>query len=338
MSKDYYKILKVSPLASAKAIKASYQRLARRYHPDKNKNNPKATQMFNDISEAYQVLSDSFKRKDFDRQIKQHKGKDSLKSSNAFSPLYDSFHNYSGGPVNSSLSSSWERVSSPSPLPRTSSIEFPFKTVFLEIKSFFNNFFITSSKNLTARLHMSLEEAAFGFNRSVVLDFFHKGKQYKKKILITIPPGTEHLQKIKVIDKSALEKQIIYVEIHYQEHPFFKKSGHNILLNRPISFTTAILGGEVEVPTLRGAVSFKLPAGVHSGHVIRLKNQGFPFQRGKGYGDMLVTIQVDIPDDLPEEDYILIKKLDASRPFCQLVSEFDVQYKSFLKKRKSLNH
>ena len=93
--KNYYEILKVSPLASPSTIKKSYQKLARIHHPDKNKNNPEAAEIFKQINEAYEILSNTFKRKDFDRQLKEEKQKKEQKEKKAsFSPMYENYHFY----------------------------------------------------------------------------------------------------------------------------------------------------------------------------------------------------------------------------------------------------
>lgn len=335
--KDYYKILQVSPLASTRAIKKSYQRLAKQYHPDKNKSDPKATEIFNDISEAYQVLSDSFRRKDFDRQIR--KQKENIKQKDSFSPLYDSFHVYSPETFKQSSASSpsWQQpqdTSNPSPSNLDS------KDIFNRFTTMVKQLFkdvpspLRTKHKIYGTLDISLEEAAFGCKRSIIIEMVEKGRKIQKKILINVPPGSKHLQKIKISEKLYPFLQNACVQVCYQPHPFFKKSGQDISMDLPVSFTTAIFGGRVEVPTIRGAVSFQLPAACHNGHTIRLKKQGFPSTDQADVGDMLVIVRIDIPTDLSEEERNWMKKIHSRRPLCQSVSEFDIQYKHFLKDRK----
>ena len=332
--KDYYKILQVSPLASSRAIKKSYQKLAQRYHPDKNKSNPQATEIFNDINEAYQILSDSFKRKDFDRQIK--KQKENFKHKDSFSPLYDSFHVHPPETFENPPFSTWQ----PPPMSHPPSSSPDFWGIFNRFTTRVKTFFNSTQKSLhtehiiCGKLDISLEEAAFGCQKSIVVKMTEKAKKIQKKILITVPPGSEHLQKIKVNKKSYPFLHNIYVQICYQPHPFFKKFGQDILMDLPVAFTTAVLGGKAEVPTIRGAVSFQLPVACHNGHTIRLKKQGFPPTAKADAGDMLVTVCIDIPTDLSEEEKNWIKKIHDRRPLCQSVSEFNIQYKHFLKDRR----
>ncbi|MCY4321894.1 MAG: DnaJ domain-containing protein, partial [Bdellovibrionaceae bacterium] len=314
--KNYYEILKISPLASPFTIKKSYQKLARLYHPDKNPNNPEAAETFKQINEAYQILSDSFKRKDFDRQREQEKKKEEQKKQKeAFSPLYESYHSYA--PFIATPSASPYSATYPKKEPTSSQPQPPFpekKTSYTPpstdkkkdnafsikgLKTYFTKTNKLSSDQIHGQIEVSLEEAALGCKKTISL----KNAQ-KETFLVHIPPGTKENQSIKIHNQKNKSKEDIYVSIIYKKHPLFTLEKENILMNLPIPFTKAVLGGEVEIPTLGGRVSFQLPAGTHGGDVIQLKGQGFPSSDSykKKRGHMLISVLIDIPIHFSEEE------------------------------------
>lgn len=334
--KNYYEILKVSPLSSSSAIKKSYQKLARIYHPDKNPNNPEAGEIFKQITAAYQILSDTFKRKDFDRKMKQEKEKQK-KNKTSHTPMYDSYHSYP--PFE-------EYNINPSPYypPQTEEPNFttqdpahslkkdPFSIK--NLKDYFKQSFSPSKSPSYVPLEISLEEAALGCKKNISLQVARKKILKTESFLAYIPPGTQEKQKIKIKNKKI--EGNLYVSISYKKHPLFTVKEDNILMDLPVPFTKAILGGEVEIPTLRGRVSFQLPAGTHTNHVIQLKSQGFPISaNSKKRGNMLVTVLIDIPSDFSEKEKKWTKSLQSRNPLCPKVAEFDIKTKLLLKNRKT---
>ncbi|MDE0119434.1 MAG: DnaJ domain-containing protein [Bdellovibrionales bacterium] len=322
--KNYYEILKISPLASPFTIKKSYQKLARIYHPDKNPGNPDAAETFKQINEAYQILSDTFKRKDFDRQREQEKQKEEQKKQKeAFSPLYESYHSYSP----------FRAPSEPSSTPsHPKKEEDPFSIKGL--KTYFKKTNLPSSDQIRGQLEISLEEAALGCKKTVSLNFTQK-----EIFWVHIPPGTKEKQNIKIHNQNSKLKEDIYVSITYKKHPLFTLEKENILMDLPISFTKAILGGEVEIPTLGGRVSFQLPAGTHGGDVIQLKGQGFPVSspHKKKRGHMFISVLIDIPIHFSEEEKKWIQNIQKRNQSCPKVAEFSIKTKLLLKKRKNPN-
>lgn len=344
--KNYYEILKVSPLASPSAIKKAYQKLARIYHPDKNPNNPEASEIFKQINEAYQTLSDSFKRKKFDRQMKQEKQKEQDKKNKAsFTPMYESYHSYpsferninpQGQPPYSSPSTPplEEKLSTYNTNTQTAHSHKKDPFSIKNLKDYFKQPSSSSENQNYKPLEISLEEAALGCNKNISIQTSRKRAPQTELFKIYIPPGTKEKQIIKVNNKKVNEN--LYVFIVYKPHPLFISKQENILMSLPIPFTTAILGGEVQIPTLRGKVSFQLPAGVHAGHTIQLKGQGLPVAtNSKKRGNMLITVSIDILSQFSEEEKNWIKKIQSRNQLCPKVAEFEIKTKILLKKRKT---
>ncbi len=317
--KNYYEILKVSPLASPSTIKKSYRKLAKIHHPDKNPNNPSAEEIFKAINEAYEILSDTFKRKDFDRQIKQEKEK-AEKSKTSPSYMYDSYHTPFKGPGENPYP---QNPSYFSPTERRNSKTDPFsqKNLFKKKDS--------PPPPLCGTVKISLEEAFLGCRKKVSGQIGQK----KGTFLVKLPPGVQEKQIIKL--NTPPGSNSLYVSIAYKEHTLFKVAGDNILLDLPIPWTKALLGGAVEIPTLRGKVSFKLSAPIQAGHVIQLKGQGFPsLENPKKRGNMLITLLIDVPAHLSEEEKRVIENFQNKNLLCPKVAEFDIKAKLFLKNRK----
>ena len=336
--KNYYEILKVSPLASPSAIKRSYQKLARIHHPDRNPNNPKATEVFKEINEAYQILSDTFKRKDFDRQIK----KKAQKKNNTPPPMYESYNAYQAFGEQFTYPPSYpSHQGAPPPQQKnnfhTSEPNISDKKDIFSVKNlknYFKKFSAPDSDFTCAQLKISLEEAVSGCTKNISLQVKQNKEIKTQSFSVRIPPGAKNNQKIKINqnDKSAED---LYVSIIYKEHTLFTVQNDNILMDLPVPFTTAILGGSVEIPTLRGRVSFQLPACTHTGHIIQLKGQGFPITNSKKRGNMRVTVFIDIPSDFSEEEKQWIKNIQNRNQLCPTVAEFNIKARLLLKNRQS---
>ena len=315
--KDYYTILKVSPLASPSHIKKSYKKLARIFHPDKNPNNPEAAQTFKEINEAYEILSDSFKRKEFDNYLKEKKEKQNKKESN-FTPLYNSYHSYSS--IATPVTPSSENLSEKN------------TSVLSQLKQYIKKP-ATNPKSHCGELAISLEEAALGCKKQVLLQVMKKQKLQKTAFEVIVPPGTEN-QSTTPLYSNNKEVKGLYMSVIHKKHSLYTLEGKDIKMELPIPFTQAILGGTVQIPTLRGQVSFHLPQGIHCGHILQLKGQGFPLTpHSKKRGNMLIKVLIDIPSQLSEEEKNWIQRLQEKAPLCPKVAEFDIKAKLLLKKR-----
>ncbi len=349
--KNHYEVLKISPLASASAIKKSYQKLVRIHHPDKNLDNPSSADTFKQINEAYQVLSDTFKRKEFDRLMKKEKADWEKKNKPSFSPLYESYHSYSPlteqapfpassaypqekptpPPPPNPLHKSHQGQEAPDPMSSKKKNSFSIKN----LKDYFKKPSETlSSDSMYVPLSVSLEEAALGCIKNISLNIRKKGVLKKQSFSASIPPGAKEGQKIKIHNQDKTSSNNLYMSIVYKTHPLFKVENENILMDLPVCFTKAILGGAVELPTLRGRISFQLPAGTQSGHVIQLKNQGLPsLTNTKKRGNMLIKVLIDIPADLSTEDKKWAQSIQDKNLPCPKVAEFNIKTKLLLKRR-----
>ena len=276
--KNYYEILKISPLSGPSAVKKSYQKLARLHHPDRNPNNPQAEEIFRQINEAYEILSDTFKRNAFDRELKKAKqAEEEKKRKHTFSPLYESYHSHA--------------PSSPAKF-----------------------------------LELSLEEAAFGCVKNIVLS--------KPSLSFSAhsPPGVKEGQSLKILTSAD---KFIYLSVKYKPHPLFILKGKNIFMSLPVPLTYAVLGGKQSIPTLRGKAILPIPASTSSGQILCLKGEGFPSEKKGGKkGDMFITVLIDIPSDFTEEEKNLLRKRMDKNVLFPKTKEFDIKCKALWESRK----
>ena len=318
--KNYYEILKISPLSGPSAVKKSYQRLARLHHPDKNPNNPQAEETFRQINEAYEILSDTFKRKAFDRELKKAKEEEEQKRKNTFSPLYESYHSHAPSSF-SDPSTSAPQPTQPSPLSTTA------KT---KDKSW--NFFSLKSKfqkkpaKWNGSLELSLEEAALGCVKNILL------KKPSLSFSFHSPPGVQAGQSLKLPTPGG---KFIYLSVKHKPHPLFTLKGKDIFMNLPVPLTYAVLGGKQNIPTLRGKAILPIPPHTSSGQVLRLKGEGFPSEKKGGkVGDMFITVLIDIPTDFTEEEKNLLRKRMDKNVLFPKTKEFDIKCKNLWESRK----
>ncbi|MEM6628782.1 MAG: J domain-containing protein [Bacteroidota bacterium] len=297
--KDYYRILGVGKQASQEEIKRAYKKLALKYHPDQNPDNQAAEEKFKELSEAYEVLGDSEKRAMYDQlgvNWKQYQ------------------HMAPGGQ---------------NPFPGGASFEGDTGRIFSEFfRTFFGSAPPYSSTNSGAKgggawgqqvkgrdyetsLSISLEEAYIGVKPSVKLE--------GKTLRISIQPGVRDGQRIRLRGMGAASplngpKGDLYIHLKIPKHPKFSRKENNLHTTLPIDFYTAILGGKIEVPTLRGPKMVKVPQGTESGKLLKLKGLGMPdFKDPKSHGDLLVKVVYTLPKNLSEEEQQLFEKLRALR-------------------------
>ena len=301
MAKDYYSILGVSKNAKDEEIKKSFRKLAVKYHPDKNPGKD-AEEKFKEINEAYEVLSDPEKRRKYDQygenwnkideeqarryqQYQQQGGRSHTYEDNGsefygqqtgdFSDLFDSFFGKGGRGSRSSGGSRGR-----------------------------------GGSDLNAELSITLEEAYLGASKVFELN--------KNNIRIKLKPGVYDGLMIRLPGKGnpgtkGNKAGDLYITIHILPDPRFELDGINTKQTISIDLFKAVLGGETEINALSGNLKIKIPPGTQPGKVLRLKGKGMPIydQPGK-YGDLLVTIQINVPENLSEEQKELFKKLQSS--------------------------
>jgi curved DNA-binding protein len=290
--RDYYQTLGVSKTASQDEIRSAYRKLAMKYHPDRNPGDKKAEDKFKEINEAYQVLSDQQKRSRYDQ-------------------LGDSYFRYqqSGGSPSGFDWSQWSNS------PGGSRVEFSGDLNDL-FSDFFRTIFGEAAGAATGRrtraasgrerpapayespVTISLEEAYSGAVRQVESD------RQKKKI--RIPPGVKTGSKVRLAG-GAPDGNDLYLDVTVADNEQFKREGNDLHSQVTVDVFTAMLGGEVEVPTLSGSVHLKIPAGTQPEQVFRIAGRGMPQSKNpQKKGDLYIKIKVKIPRNLtPEQQAIL---------------------------------
>jgi DnaJ-class molecular chaperone len=273
---DPYDLLGVARDASKKDIQKAYRRLAKKLHPDLNPGDKEAQRKFQDLSAAYDILSDERKRARFDRG--------EIDASGAERPrqrYYRDFAQTGAGSQRYEDSSGFADFGDASDI---------FSTFFSQRGR--RNFRLRGADRRN-RLEVDFLDAVNGASRRISLS---EGST----IDVSIPPGTRDGQTLRLVGKGEPGPDDggagdALIEIAVRPHPFFKRDGRDIRLDLPISLTEAVLGGKVTVPTPTGPVTATIPKGANTGKTLRLKGKGVPGRDGRR-GDEYLTLQVTLPD------------------------------------------
>jgi curved DNA-binding protein len=291
--KDYYKILGVDRKASDEDIKKAYRKLARKYHPDVSKE-ANAKERFQEVSEAYETLRDREKRAAFDSLGSGFRpGQD-------FRPPPDWFDRFGGGQAEDlhgvDLSELFEQMGIFGRAQRKGG-PFGRKVAF-------------PGEDFEMPVRITLEEAASGAERTVQLD----GKAFTARI----PRGAVDGQRLRLRGKGGAGMNggapgDLYLQIVLEPHPLYRALGHDLEIEVPLAPWEAALGAQVEVPTLEGRVSVKVPAGSRAGQKLRIAGKGLP-KPGGGAGHLYAVLNVAVPGTLTEKEKALYEQLrDASK-------------------------
>lgn len=279
--KDYYKILGVPKTASKEEIKKAYRKLAQQHHPDANKGDAAAESRFKEISEAHAILSNDEKRAEYD-QIRQFIDSGGRR-----------FYNAPGGGGN-------VRVNIGDLFGDQTGADSVFEDL---LGGFgFRPQGPRRGQDAETNIRLSFGDAIQGTTVSIP----QGGK-------VKIPPGVGDGARIKVAGRGSPgpnggPRGDLYVRVEVEEHPIFGRGKDgDLIVNLPVTFTEAALGAKVEVPTIDGSVTVKVPAGTPNGKTLRVRGRGAPKPRG-GHGDLLVRVLVQVPEKLSRQEKDLLQK------------------------------
>lgn len=297
---DYYKVLNIDQKATADQIKKAYRKLARKYHPDVNPGDKEAERKFKEINEANEVLSNPENRAKYDKygehwrhgeqyeqaqQQQRHQSRqsgnfggfgdadfaDGADFSDFFQNMFGGGGGFGGGRGRGSASGKFK------------------------------------GQDVEASLNLQLRDAAKTQQQTFEIN--------GKKVRITIPAGIADGQKIKLKGHgnpghNGGPNGDLYITFHISDDAKFQRNGNNLSSEINLDLYTAILGGEVQVDTLDGAVKLKIKPETQSGTKVRVKGKGFPVYKKEGeFGDLIVTYQVQLPKNLSEEEKELFRQL-----------------------------
>ncbi|MCX7822443.1 MAG: DnaJ domain-containing protein [Syntrophobacterales bacterium] len=302
--KDYYEILGVSRTATQEEIQRAYRKLARKYHPDVNKE-PGAEEKFKEINEAYEVLKDPEKRKRYD-QLGAH-----WKAGQDFTPppgweVHFDFGPGTGKGFEDILFGFGSRSGS-----TPGGFSDFFEMLFGRARhgetgtSGFTRVRDGADREVTIRI--SLEDAYFGAQKVITLP------KDQKTYDVKIPPGILPGQKIRLAGQGEPgigggRSGDLYLKVEIEPHPMYRLEGRDLFMNLPVTPWEAALGGDVTINTLGGTVTIRIPPGTQSGQKLRLKSKGMPNPRGEA-GDLYAVVQIMVPKNLTSKERELFEKL-----------------------------
>ena len=360
MTKDYYEILGVSKEATKEEIKKAYKQLAKKYHPDLNKEDPEAGEKFKKVNEAASVLSDDKKREEYDRtgSVGENpfgQGADfsdfGFSSFADFGDIFDTF--FGGGgtrrprkrrgedlryDIEISLEEAYTGVEKDIIITKQSLCETCGGRGALHEKDI-----VTCAACRGSGVVRSERRTPFGYfttqstchscsgtGTTIKLpctECHGSGKQRgKKKISLTIPAGVDNGNRMHLPGQGQAGERgsvpgDLYVFIHVKEHKIYERREHNLYMQLPITFVQAALGAEVEVPTLDGKATMKIAPGTQPSTIYRLRGRGMPDVNAYGKGDLMVQVNVKVPEKLTKQQKDILKEFD----------ETDIEGRGFLK-------
>ena len=297
--KDFYKTLGVDKKAAADEIKKKYRALARDLHPDKTKGDAAKEDKFKAVSEAYEILSDEKKRAEYDEAR-------SLYERGGFRPPHG------GGAQGADFS---EMFGGGNP-----------QDIFANLFGGGGRRGPRKGQDLQTEATISFRESIFGTTLDLRLA---TDRGLAQNISARVPVGVHDGAKIRVKGKGAAGEAgpgDLFILLTVKPHPIFSRAGENLTLNLPVTFTEATLGADIKVPTLSGDdVTVRIAPGTSNGRTLRVKGRGIV--KGSTTGDLLVTIQVQVPQRVDE------KAAEALKQFAEATAGEDVR-SDFTKKAK----
>lgn len=320
---DYYETLGVPRTATESEIKKAYRRLAQKHHPDVNKD-PSAETKFKQINEAYEVLKDSEKRKRYDALGANWRAGQEFTPPPGWENMHFRFHQGGGGG--------------------------PQGFDFQDLGGGFSDFFETlfgggfGGRQSSSRRHrasaagwdmpgedqeagitISLEDAYHGAKKSIALETAEPdgrgaARRSVKQYDVRIPAGTAEGSRIRLAGQGTPghgggRSGDLYLRVHIAPHPTFTVQGHDLHMTLKLTPWEAALGAKVQVPTLAGRLALTIPPRTQSGQHLRLRGKGLPLGGSRGCGDLIVVIQIAVPEQLTAKERELFEELARTSKF-----------------------
>jgi DnaJ-class molecular chaperone len=293
--KSYYEILGIPKGSSKDEIKDAYRKLAMQYHPDRNKS-PEAEEKFKEISEAYAVLSDDEKRRQFDNL-----------GSTGFDQRYSREDIFRGADFDSifrdmGVSSGFGDLFS----------------VFFDGQDFVERKRAIRGRDLGYEVYITLEEATRGVEKEIEVPRIERSQRglvkRERKITVKIPVGISEGYQLRLEGQGDAAQDggpsgDLYIMIHMMPHQYFKRDGDDLLYNLYISISQATLGAEVTIPAIEGKAGLKIHPGTQPGQVLRVRGRGMPRMGRYGRGDLRVRVNVVIPKKITQHQKTLLEEL-----------------------------
>jgi len=300
MAEDYYKLLGVSKTATSDEIKKAYRKLAMKYHPDRTKGDKADEERFKKISEAYAVLSDKEKRKEYDtfgsEGFRQRFSQEDIFRGFDFSDIFREF-GFGGEEFSSNRGGRTRFTYGGGPFGARPQQQAQLK-----------------GADLVYEMPLTLREIATGTNKTVTLQ--NQGRP--ERVSVHIPKGMTAGKKLRLAGKGHPSPYggppgDLYIQAKLVNDPVFSVEGQDLYINRDIKLSDALLGTSISVPTLEGReLSLKIPPGTKHGTKMRLSGHGLPAMRGSGKGHLYVRILIQIPKKLTSKQKELAQSLAAA--------------------------
>ena len=312
--RDPYEVLGVPRGASAAAIKSAYRKLAKKHHPDSNKNDPKAAARFSEINSANEILGDEEKRKQFDRGEIDAEGKPRFQGfpgggagGRGGPGGFESYTFRSGGGPGGVGGGGFEDIlnsmfggAAARGARQGGGAPFEFETGGIGL-----------DLDVNVAMTVTLEEAVNGAEKRVRLP---NGKELNVKVPAGVAAGQQIRLKGQGETSHGHRPGDLLITLNIAPHAFFKVDGSDLRVDLPITLYEAVLGGKVRVPTLASAVELSIPKNTSSGRTFRLKGKGVP-KGGGAAGDLLVTTRIMLPDANDADLEALMQKWRSGRPY-----------------------
>jgi DnaJ-class molecular chaperone len=308
--RDPYEVLGVQRGASAAAIKSAYRKLAKKHHPDANKNDPKSAARFSEVNSANEIIGDEAKRKQFDRGEIDAEGKPRFQGFAGGDPRargaapgggFESFSFRSGGGPGSGVEGG-------------AGFEDILKSMFGGARgggTTFDDSPFGADLDLSVAMTVSLEESVKGGEKRVRLP---NGKELNVKIPAGVTAGQQIRLKGQGETAPGHRPGDLLITIGIAPHAFFKVDGSDLRVDLPVTLYEAVLGAKVRVPTLNGAVELSIPKNTSSGRTFRLKGKGLP-KAGGASGDLYFITRIMLPDGNDAELETLMQKWRDGHPY-----------------------